>query len=465
LAAIMDRRRFLRHSGVVGIGFLGLQQWACRPKVDPADAFTIHPYGPLRPDPAGLLELPDGFSYRVLSRMGERMEDGLLLPGAPDGMAAFRAGPDHCWVVRNHELAPEEGPEKGPYGPDYGLLERIDPEKLYDFGRGRTPGVGGTTTFRYNLRTGAVDHQHLSLAGTVRNCAGGPTPNGTWLSCEEDVSDRGDALERDHGYVFEVRPSAEGLADPRPIRAMGRFNHEAVAVDNRTGFFYLTEDRPDGCLYRFLPNDVHDLHAGGRLQALMIEDRPGLDTRNWDPASGSWPVGELREVQWLDLDNVDAPGDDLRHRAQARGAAIFARGEGIWSSGYGCYFACTNGGPANLGQVFCLLTEPGETLHDPNNREVLQLYVQPDDSALLTNGDNLTVSAYGHVVLCEDNPRPRILGIDLEGRLYPIARNVGYESEFAGACFSPDGSTLFVNIQHAGITLAIRGPWEKAEVL
>lgn len=451
----MDRRRFLRHSGVVGIGFMGLQQWACRPKTDPVDAFTVHPYGPLRPDPAGLLELPEGFSYSVLSRMGERMEDGFLLPGAPDGMAAFPAGPDHCWVVRNHELAPEEGPEKGPFGPDYALLERMDPARMYDYGRGRTPGVGGTTTFRYHLRTGAVDRQHLSLAGTVRNCAGGPTPNGTWLSCEEDVSDRGDALERDHGYVFEVRPSAEGLADPRPIPAMGRFNHEAVAADARSGILYLTEDRSDGCLYRFLPDDPRDYHAGGRLQALRVSGRPGLDTRNWDPAAGAWPVGEDRAVDWVDLDDVDAPGDDLRHRAQARGAAIFARGEGIWFSGGGGYFACTNGGPANLGQVFHLLPEAA-------GGDTLQLFVQPDDSALLTNGDNLTVSAYGHVVLCEDNPRPRILGIDPEGRLYPIARNVGHESEFAGACFSPDGSTLFVNIQHAGLTLAIRGPWEKA---
>lgn len=465
----MQRRRFLWQGAVLGAGFMGLQQWACKPKAGQgealtgegltdladalSDAYSFRKYGPLVSDPKGVMHLPEGFNYRILSTVGDPMDDGYSLPGAPDGMAAFADGPDHCLVVRNHEMAPNKA-EEGPFAK--GGLDGMDPAKCYDFGKGEMPGLGGTTTFRYNLRSGEIERQHLSLAGTIRNCAGGATPWGSWLSCEEDVSDRGvqGVLEQNHGYVFEVPARAEGLVDPVPIRAMGRFNHEAVVVDPRTGICYLTEDRHDSCLYRYIPKTPGKLHEGGQLQALMLSGRPKADARNWDPAIPGVALGERLTVDWIDLPEVETPDDSLRHRAQEMGAAAFARGEGIWFGDDGFYFACTNGGSSNDGQIFRMHVHPG-------SQDQLELFVEPNDSALMSACDNLTIAPNGDIVLCEDRPSPRIVGITPQGELYPIAHNVGHESEFAGACFSPDGSTLFVNIQVPGLTLAIQGPWKQ----
>ena len=276
------------------------------------DADLVDPgYGPLQNDPRGILDLPEGFQYRIVSWAGQTMSDGLFLPGAPDGMAAFQ-GPDGLAVViRNHELTVQS--DRGPFGRDNRRLELLDRGKIYDFGGGKTPSCGGTTTFLFDPARQEIVSQFMSLAGTIRNCAGGATPWDSWISCEETVRTAGQDQEagiwtdQDHGYNFEVPATTRMEAvDPVPLRAMGRFNHEAVAVAEETGIVYQTEDRNDGLLYRFLPNSPGELQAGGRLQALKIRDRSGVDTRNWN----LWrtiPVGEPVAVEWIDLEEPD-PG-------------------------------------------------------------------------------------------------------------------------------------------------------------
>jgi secreted PhoX family phosphatase len=420
------------------------------------------------PDPHKILDLPESFTYRVISREGERMDDGLRVPGACDGTAAF-AGPGGTTIlIRNHELLPEQR-GSGPFGRKNELLDLLNPARIYDRGGGKAPGLGGTTTLVYDTRTGKLERQFLSLAGTVRNCAGGPTPWGSWITCEETVLRAGEgALEQDHGYNFEVPASAEvALADPVPLKAMGRFNHEAVAVDPKSGIVYQTEDRDDGLIYRFIPEVPGKLHLGGRLQALVVADAASLDTRNWDG-----PVvraGQSMAVTWMDVTEIDSPQDDLRQRGFQAGAARFARGEGMWYGNDAIYFACTNGGAAKKGQVWRYVPSPYEGTHRAAEAPArLDLFIEPNDGSLVENADNLTVAPWGDLVLAEDGVGEKaaekqfLVGVTPEGRVYPLARNAQNSAELTGVNFSPDGTTLFVNLFSPGATLAITGPWQRA---
>jgi hypothetical protein len=249
------------------------------------------------------------------------------------------------------------------------------------------------------------------------------------------------------------------LAEPIPLKAMGRFNHEAVAVDPNSGIVYETEDAGDSLIYRFIPNTPQRLIDGGRLQALSIEGRPSLDTRNWDTQSVT--PGTPMAVRWIDLEDIDAPENDLRLRGFEQGAARFARGEGMWYGREAIYFACTNGGLEKAGQIWRYMPSPHEgTPREADQPGQLELFVEPNDPGLVENADNLTVAPWGDLILCEDGGGDQFMvGVTPEGKLYKFGHNVGNQSEFAGATFAPDGSTLFVNIQGAGITLAITGPW------
>lgn len=467
---MISRRHLLTRGAAFSLGFAGLhallhgsRSFAQALRDDP-DEFGL---GPLQPDPQGLLDLPPGFSARVISRAGEEMADGLLVPGRPDGMATF-PGPDGtCIIICNHELSPTEA-RLSPFGADGSRLGRIDPTRLFDSGRQRLPGLGGTTTLIFDPRERKVLRQFLSLAGTNRNCAGGPMPWNAWLTCEEDVSSDPATCDQPHGWVFEVPAAASpGLTQPTPIKAMGRFNHEAVAIDPASGIIYLTEDRPDGLLYRFVPTRRHDLgpgvlQAGGKLQALMVRGSPSLDTRNWN-AQRLIQVSSTFDAQWIDLEEVESPKDDLREQGFARGAARFARGEGMWWGKGSVYFACTNGGMAKCGQIWRYTPSAHEgTPDEARHPGTLELFVQPDDAAVVKNADNLTVAPWGDLVVCEDSDgQNRLLGVTPAGKVYPIARNRLSTSELAGVTFTPDGSTLLVNIQHNHLTLAIQGPWRK----
>lgn len=381
-----------------------------------------------------LLELPPGFNYTAISFRGQRMDDGGVVPGSHDGMATFQGLNNTTLLVRNHELNPSST----------GLVASKQYDQL----------GGGTTTIVIGPNRRALKHW-ASLAGTIRNCAGGPTPWGSWISCEENLTlpTPGGATKK-HGYNFEVPATADiQVADPVPLVAMGRFNHEAVAVDPETGWVYETEDEGNSCFYRFRPNQEGNLQSGGVLEALAIIGQPTVNT-------GSNFIqfkGQPLPVQWVPISNVDPATNDftasVRSQAQSNGAAIFRRGEGAWYGNGLVYFTCTSGGNVGQGQVFA---------YNPRNNTIT-LVVESTNVEELNFPDNITVAPFGDLFLCEDGSGIEyVIGVNQSGELYRFAANAtGNGSEFAGACFSPDGKTMFVNIQSPGITLAIWGPWTR----
>ena len=468
----VHRRRFIGLTGMIlGMGFAGL-----RSSTGSGPASQEHPkvagstknwYGPLKKDPAGVLDLPEGFQYKAFSAFGEEMDDGLLVPAHHDGMSAFPLDDRHCLLLRNHELNTNITGRFGAFGLNNERLDRVDTDLIYDLGtKEGTPVPGGVSTVVFDLEANAPVKQWLSLAGTGHNCAGGPTPWGSWLSCEEWTQKRDALHARDHGYVFEVPATTRmGLVPAVPIKSMGRFLHEAVAVSPKGDAVYLTEDRGDSALYRYLPDTPGELARGGRLQALMIRKHPSFDTRNWTTDSGhTFLQGQSFETEWFDLENIEAPEDDLRYRAFAAGAARFARGEGIWHGGDRVYWACTTGGRAQLGQIFKYLPSPYEgTEEEAQSPGRLELFVESSDEDLIGNADNLTIAPSGDIFVCEDSAaQDGLTRITPTGEIERFAANRFNDSELAGVCFSPDGGTLFVNIQSPGTTFAIKGPWRSA---
>lgn len=465
----IHRRYFLQQAGAIALGFTGLHSLMGCTGTNPGSASSIpNGFGPLVPDPDQVFDLPKGFSYTIISRFGDKMDDGLLVPHRADGMATFPGPNNSTIVVRNHEINSGAPLSQGPFGANNELLDQFDKSAFYDAGKTGRPAMGGTTTFVYDTNSQQVRRQHLSLAGTLRNCAGGPTPWNSWVTCEETVQREDENLAADHGYCFEVPAEAKpSLADPLPIKAMGRFNHEAIAVDPDSGVVYLTEDRGDGLIYRYIPEAPGELHKGGQLQALVVRDEESLDTRNWEEQTVT--PGSEHAVTWIDLENVEAPDDDLRLRGFEDGAARFARGEGMWYGDGAVYFACTNGGRIRKGQIWKYTPSSAEgTSGEDGDPGMLELFVEPNDGTLIENADNLTVSPWGDVIVCEDGSGDQYLvGITPEGNIYKFGRNAVTDpdedsaSELAGATFSPDGSTLFLNIQAEGLTLAITGPWHE----
>lgn len=436
ISPAQTRRRFL---GTTAAAFGALVASGCRVARSGPLATDRNFYGPLVPDPAGVLDLPAGFTYRVLSRLDQPMDDGERVPDKADGMGCFDLGGGRIALVRNHELSARDQ-AGGPLSSGYAT--NADGRVL----------PGGTTTMVLDASTLTVERQFRSLAGTIRNCAGGVTPWGSWLTCEEPG---GSVLSQalDHGYVFEVPAAATGLVDPVPLKAMGRFNHEAACVDPVTGIVYLTEDRDDGVLYRFVPRTPGRLAEGGRLQALLATG--GLaDSRNW--GAPVLPVGQRLEARWIDLDDPEAPKDDLRLRAAAQGALLVARGEGIHWGTDELYICSTNGGAARCGQIFKLVPGRGQ------RPDTLELFFESTNPAQFNYGDNLTVAPNGHLIICEDQYTDvvdnHLRGITPAGLPYAFGR-LRMQTELAGGCFSPDGEWFFVNAYSPTLTLAVTGPW------
>jgi len=438
----MNRRSFLQ---MTGMAFTAVSASGCVTRPLPNQSFTrAIGYGELNVDSEGLLDLPEGFSYRVLSSLGDVMSDGATVPNKADGMGCFDLGDGRLALVRNHELVSTD-----------------DGGGAFALGFGAKDGVfvpGGTTHVVLDRDSLEVSDQFRSLGGTIRNCSGGITPWGSWLTCEESVTGPGqkygEGLNKNHGWVFEVPAAQTGLAEPVPLVAMGRFNHEAACVDPATGYVYLTEDREDSVLYRFVPSEPGNLGLGGCLQAMKVEGV--TDLRNWTDKSIA--VGAVGQVSWIDLDGVEAPEDDLRYQAASKGASLISRGEGIHMGGGEAFICSTSGGGAGLGQIFKL------SLSASGDDDRLALFFESVSHHQFNFGDNLTVAPNGHLVVCEDqytaNVDNHLRGITTEGYAYPIAR-LNLQTELAGACFSPDGKTLFANVYAPTKTLAITGPWDQ----
>ena len=471
------RRSFLKTLAAAGGGALltpstaGLaaccDSAARRSRGGPSGRF-IKPYGELAPSSeCPEIEIPESFRCVRISSGGvpSSVRDGLTVPNAFDGMAAFPLPNGNVRLIRNHEMVDEPDTAR-PIGTPY-----------YD-----AKGSGGTTSLEVRISGGTdgidvelVD-EFVSLAGTRVNCAGGPTPWGSWLSCEEITSGRGEGFDEPHGYVFEVPASAEGPVDPVPLKAMGRFIHEAVAIDPDTGIVYETEDTwyvpdredlPGAGFYRFIPAEPGRLAAGGRLQMMAVTGMPQyLTAQNQTP-------GTVLPVHWVEIDDPDpatAEEDRLAvfKQGMAKGAAAFARLEGAFYGDGGIYVVSTNGGAAWAGQVFHYRPT------SPDAGELTLVFESPSKD-VLDSPDNIVISPRGGLVMCEDGSDDQFVrGLDREGRIVDLVRapKVGdahQPGEFAGSSFSPDGRVLFFNQQGSrriggttpSATYALWGPWEE----
>ena len=377
----VSRRDFLA-SGLVALGAVaaGPSVWR-RALAQPVA--TDGPYGPLRPPDVNGIMLPDGFVSRVIARSGR------IVPGsdyvwhdAPDGGATFDT--EDGWIyVSNSEVSAN----------------------------------GGVGAVRF-ARNGEIVDAYRIASQTSRNCSGGPTPWGTWLSCEE----------HSRGLVWECDPLGEHGATPRP--ALGVFQHEAAAVDRERKHIYLTEDEPDGCFYRFVPDPYPSLETGVLEAASVATD-------------GS--------TTWIPVPDPAARARATRHQLDR--ATRFDGGEGTWYDAGNVYFT-TKG-------------DDRVWVYDAATQRMSVLYEGRRGGAL-SGVDNVTVAAHsGDVYVAEDGGNLEIVVISPEYRVEPILRVVGSAhrgSELAGPALDPAGERLYFSSQRGfdrGITFEVRGPFRR----
>ncbi|WP_232664931.1 alkaline phosphatase PhoX [Pseudonocardia sp. TRM90224] len=453
----MNRRSLLARAGAVGAGAAVLGSVDALFAGNAAAAAIAEPggWGPLVPDPAGLLDLPAGFSYTVISREGDDLRSGQgKVPSRHDGMAAFPGHRRGVTLVRNHECRPD-APIGVPPLPDF----------TYD-----PAAKGGCTALELDHSRALVSEQ-VVIAGTAVNCAGGPTPWRTWLTCEESEDKAGkNGYTRDHGFVFEVDPhNMTRNRNPQPLKAMGRFQHEAVAIDPGTGIVYETEDafeKPFGLYYRFLPTKPRgkwrSLLAGGELQAMRVPGVPDLSVVQE-------PGTHFEGIEWVPVPDPLAQETPIRLQDFGPGGITHAQKlEGNYWGNNGVYFVSSFARAAEGSAA----EHNGQVWHyNPKlNTLTLEIVFGPkiDPELPGESPDNIALSPHGGLFVCEDGSGGQhVYGVDRKGQVHPLARNrqnTGSAEEpefgeFAGVTFSPDARTLFVNVYNPGTTFAITGPW------
>lgn len=463
----LSRRNFVGAGvGVAALGFVFVGAGSLAPFVRPGNVATRNAvgYGALVSDPNGILALPEGFSYRLLARSGQTATAEGVHPSDPDGIGVFEGPKGGSVLICNHENGGEE-PFPVP------VVEAL----TYD------PGAkGGTSTLIVDAEGNRVG-QYTSLAGTNNNCAGGISPWGTWLTCEETEARAGSgANTKDHGYVFEVDPASREANIGKsavPLKFLGRYSHEAVAVDPATTQIYLTEDagNPNGLYLRWTPPNgfvpgkeslrkLAEAEGGdtaGRLQAMKCF----LGSAHVKDLSEATAVGTSYRVEWIDIPDRDARTTSVRKQFTKDQITRARKLEGQWWGDDGAYFVSSYAriihGSANShdGQVW---------FYDPATQSITLKTIfgvnpHPNtESGHFDGPDNITVAPQGGLILAEDGDGvSHLVGITSQGRSYPLARNEVNDSEFCGPAFSKDGKWLFANIQSPGFTLAITGPWTR----
>lgn len=388
------RRKLLRQ-GFQGLGLLacggllGACQWDGRGRGSPL--LTADPGPLLAPDENGL-RLPRGFSSRIVARSGLQVIDNgaYFWHLAPDGGAVFGL-PDNGWIyVSNSEM------------PD---------------------GAGGVGAIRFDA-AGIIVDAYPILQNTNRNCAGGPTPWQTWLSCEEVP----------RGRVWECDPRGKQAA--RPLPALGLFNHEAVAVDPETLQLYLTEDMPDGCFYRYTPDT-----AGNGV--------PDLDSGVLEVADVS--AGQEGPVRWHKVPDPLATTQETRHQVAA--GTKFKGGEGCWHAHGNVYFTTKYD---NRVWAYEIANQTLTLIYD----------YHASTEPVLSGVDNVTVSEPGTVYVAEDGGDMQLVAITAN-RVFPVLQVVGHEqSEVTGPAFDPSGTRLYFSSQrgatgsnYSGVTYEVSGPF------
>jgi uncharacterized protein len=454
----------------------------------PNDGSQRDLFGPLAAGPDDLLALPEGFSYQVVAQSGETdVEDGSgtvigKTPCRPDGTRTVRTGRGYR-LVQNHEVTPGYG--------DTPVVPHVA-GTVYD--ELATEG-GGCTVIEVD-RSGRRLSQWVGISGTVGNCAGGPTPWGSWLTCEEtEVKADGASYAQDHGYVFEVFAGGPDDQVPLPIKAWGRAPHEAVVVEPGQRRVYLTEDasKPTGLLYRWSgpkigPGIAHRLSDdAGTLEAMAVLTNDGSVLPDLAYVTAA-EIGRPFRTSWVEVPDRQATSTSLRKQFADGEVTRSKKLEGAWGDEQGMYFVASF--------AFSAGDLPADaTPHDGQlwfyefRRQTLTLLAYFPYNALLhteTPGwetglglsldlafdgpDGCHVSPYGAVILTEDgNTANHVLSWTRETGTQAIARNNIIQktsgdggnvySEMTGPCFSPDGKILFANVQEPGYTFAITGPW------